>query len=210
MIAQIPLTRQENEVKRLEQDLCNSVSDLSKAARLCHLLQAAIQECSRLKAAFERDFSALNADANSAATGATSLGAPTDQLTVRGLPTDATRQNMNGSNGILGLSLNPSAPTFQPTVREALGDAVNTGQAGSERPPGPGLMSAQQYEALLDPNYIADRQWEWEEMQRQIDQLRVEQNCRQQASHRSAQTVWMHELLLQDSTAIGTLNDDAR
>ncbi len=31
MIAQIPLTRQENEVKRLEQDLCNSLSYLNEA-----------------------------------------------------------------------------------------------------------------------------------------------------------------------------------
>ncbi len=47
-------------------------------------------------------------------------------------------------------------------------------------------------------------------MQRQIDQLWVEQIRRQQALHGSAQTVWMHELPLQNSTAIGALNDDAR
>ncbi len=147
-------------MKKLEKDLCSSVSDLSKATQLCQLLQVDVQEYSQLRAAFERDFGALNADANSATTGAMSLGAPTDQSTVRGLLTDATGQNVNGSNGISGLSLNPSTPTFQPTVGEALGDAVNTGQACFERPPGPGSMSVQQHEMLLDLNYVADRQWE--------------------------------------------------
>ncbi len=47
---------------------------------------------------------------------------------------------------------------FQLTVGDSLGDAINAGQAGLECSPEPGLMSAQQYEALLDPNYVADRQ----------------------------------------------------
>ncbi len=138
--------RQENEVKRLEQDLCNSVLDLGKAVWLCQLLQATVQECSRLRIAFEKDFGTLNAEANSAAMGATSLSAPTDQLTARGLPTDATGQNANRPNGISGLSLNPSAPTFQLTVGDSLGDAINAGQAGLECPPEPGPISAQQYD----------------------------------------------------------------
>ncbi len=49
MIAQIPLTRQENEVARLEWDLCNSVSDLEEAMRLSQLLKIAVQECSHLR-----------------------------------------------------------------------------------------------------------------------------------------------------------------
>ncbi len=71
-----------------------------------------------------------------------------------------------------------------------------------------GPMSAQQYEATLDLNYVINRQWEWEEMQWKIDHLEVEQICGQQVSCVSAQTVRMHEPLLQNSTAIGALNDD--
>ncbi len=66
-------------MKKLEQALCSSVSDAKKAARLCQLLQAAVQECSQLRTAFEKDFGALNAEANSAAAAATSLNDPTDQ-----------------------------------------------------------------------------------------------------------------------------------
>ncbi len=105
--------------------------------------------------------------------------------------------------------LNPSAPTFQPTVRDSLGDAINAGQAGFECPPELGPMSAQEYEALLDPNYVADRQWEWAEMQQKIDRLEAEQICGQQVSCGSAQTVRMHEPPLQNLTAIGALNNDA-
>ncbi len=48
MIAQIPLTRQENEGNRLEQDLHNSISDLEEAVQLSQLLRAAVQEQGRL------------------------------------------------------------------------------------------------------------------------------------------------------------------
>ncbi len=71
-------------------------------------------------------------------------------------------------------------------------------------------MSAQQYEATLDLNYVINRQWEWEEMQWKIDHLEVEQICGQQVSCVSAQTVRMHEPLLQNLTAIGALTEDAR
>ncbi len=123
------------------------------------------------------------------ATRATLLNTQTDYLTAHRLPNDAIGLNVNGLNGILGLSLNPSAPTFQPTVGDPLGDATNAGQAGFEHLPGPGPMSAQQYEALLDLNYVANQQWERAEMQRQIDQVRAEQICGQQVSRGSAQTV---------------------
>ncbi len=90
---------------------------------------------------FERDFGAPNADANGATTRAALLNDPTDQLTACRLPTDATGQNANGPNGISGLLLNLSAPTFQMTVRDSLGDTVNAGQAGFEHTPEPGPMS---------------------------------------------------------------------
>ncbi len=76
-----------------------------------------------------------------------------------------------------------------------MGDAVNAGQTSFERPPEPGLMSVQQYKVTLDPNYVADQQWEWEEMQWKIDHLEAERIHGQQVSHGSAQTVQMHELL---------------
>ncbi len=163
-----------------------------------------------MRAASERDFGTPNADANGAAAGATLLSAPTDHLMAPGLPNDATGQNVNRPNQMSGLSLNPSTPTFQPTDGDLLSDAVNASQAGLERPPGPGLMSVQQYKVLLDLNYVANKQWEKEEMQQQIDQLRAEQIHGQQALHGSAQTLRMHEPLLQNCTAIGALNDDAR
>ncbi len=89
-------------------------------------------------------------------------------------------------------------------------DTTNSVQADLGQLPMTGPMSAQQYEVLLDLNYVADRQWERVELMRQIEQLRVEQIRRQQMSRGSAQTVRMHEPPLQNSAAIGPLNDDAR
>ncbi len=45
-------------------------------------------------------------------------------------------------------------------------------------------------------------------MQWKIDHLEAEQICGQQASRGSVQTVQMHELPLQNLTAVGVLNDD--
>ncbi len=54
----------------------------------------------------------------------------------------------------------------------------------------------QEYEVTLDPNYVADHQWEREEMQKEKDELQQrverlepEQVRGQQMSHRSVQTV---------------------
>ncbi len=62
----------------------------------------------------------------------------------------------NGQNGILGLLLNPSAPTFQPGIGDQRGEAANPSQADLGRPPDMGPMSMQQYEVLCNPNYVAD------------------------------------------------------
>ncbi len=71
-------------------------------------------------------------------------------------------------------------------------------------------MSTQEYEVTLDLNYIADRQWEREEMQKEkdelqqtIDQLQAEWVCGQQMLHGSTQTVQLNDPPLQNSTAIG-------
>ncbi len=81
------------------------------------------------------------------------------------LLTDPSGQSANGQNGAAGLLLNLAATTFQPVFMDLLGVAINSGQAGVACPPGSGPMSVQQYEVTLDPNYVADRQWEQEEMQ---------------------------------------------
>ncbi len=75
------------------------------------------------------------------------------------LLTDRNRQNLNESTGAAGLNVNPSAATFQPAVVEI------AGVAGAQ------LMTAQQHEVMLDPQYVANQQWEKEEMQKTIDQL---------------------------------------
>ncbi len=81
MIAQILVTRQEEEVRRLETCLCDSVSDPMEAAQFCGLLQAAMQERGRLRAAFDRDFGTPDARADCAAA-ASLLSAQTNHLTV--------------------------------------------------------------------------------------------------------------------------------
>ncbi len=63
-------------------------------------------------------------------------------------------------------------------------------------------MTTQEYEAMLDPQYVANQQWEWEEMQKTIEQQRVELAHGQQVSHGSAQTARVSEPPLQNSTVI--------
>ncbi len=71
-------------------------------------------------------------------------------------------------------------------------------------------MSTQEYEAMLDPNYVADHQWEREEMQKErdelqqtIDQLQAEWVRGQQMLHGSTQMVRLGDPPLQNSTVIG-------
>ncbi len=116
MIAQIPLTRQEEEVKRLEQCLFDSVSDPSEAVHFAELLQIAVWEKGRLHAAFDRDFGPPNADANGAAMGATALCTQTGHSTAQMLLNGAGVVDVTEQSRIPGLSLNPSTPTFQPVI----------------------------------------------------------------------------------------------
>ncbi len=81
-------------------------------------------------------------------------------------------------------------------------------------------MTTQEYEAMLDPRYVADCQWEREEQQREregqqkredellkkVEQLEVEQASGQQMSRRSVQTAGVSEPPLQNSTVIGGEN----
>ncbi len=180
------MTRQENEVARLEQAVRDSLSDPDEVTRLSQLLKIAIQECGRLRAEFQKQFGAPTARANGAARGAMLLNNPIDQSTARMLPTDPSGQNVNGLNGMVGPFMNPSMPTFQPIFGDPSGIAINADQAGFQRLPGSGPMSAQQYEATLDLNYAADRQWEWKEMQWKIDHLEAERICGQQVENKQA------------------------
>ncbi len=130
------------------------MSDPDKVIRLGHLLKIAIQECSRLRAAFQKDFGAPAARA--AAAEAMSLNSPANQSTAHVLPTDPSGQNASGLNRTAERLLNPSMNTFQPIVGDTTGVTADAGQASFERLSASGPMSAQQYEATLDPNYIAN------------------------------------------------------
>ncbi len=158
----------------------------------------------------ERGFGAPDASANAAATGATVSGTQTGHSTVRTLPNGAGVADVTRQSGIPGLSLNPSTLTFQLVIGDLTGNTANSVQVDLGQPPVTGPMSVQQYEVLLDPNYVADRQQERAEMQQKIDHFEEAEWIRgQQVSHGSAQTVQMHEPPLLNSTAIGALNDDA-
>ncbi len=139
MIAQIPVTRQEKEVARIQQNLRDSTSDLDEVIRLV-----------------QKDFGAPAARANGAAAEATSLNNPADQSTACMLLTDPSGQNASGLNRTAERLLNPSANTFQPIVGDLSGVTANAGQAGFEHLSTSGPMSVQQYEATLDPNYVAN------------------------------------------------------
>ncbi|MCP4544096.1 MAG: hypothetical protein GY832_43855 [Chloroflexi bacterium] len=140
-------------------------------------------------------------------------------------------QVTNQPSGATGAILDPSAAAFQP-VNVVLSDGANrTDLTGAATVAGNGQITLQEYEATLDPSYIADLQWERDEQQealrqrdevlRQRDEaLRQEQEARQkeketseqlraelarvqQVSHGSAQTTGVSEPPLQNSTAIG-------
>ncbi len=77
------------------------------------------------------------------------------------MPNGAGVADVTGQSGIPGLSLNPSALTFQPVIGDPMDNAANSVQVDLGQPPVTGPMSAQQYKTLLDP----DRQREKAEMQ---------------------------------------------
>ncbi len=79
---------------------------------------------------------------------------------VQMLLTDQSEQNVNEPNGAVGLILDPSAAVLQPTVGNLLSSIANAGPTGLQGLFGSGLMSMQQYEVTLDPNYVADQQQE--------------------------------------------------
>ncbi len=81
-----------------------------------------------MRAVFDRDFGAPNADANGAAAGAMLLSTQTDQSTAQRLLNGADVADANGQNGIPGLLLNPSAPTFRPGIGDQQGDTVKSGR----------------------------------------------------------------------------------
>ncbi|MCP4542384.1 MAG: hypothetical protein GY832_35120, partial [Chloroflexi bacterium] len=123
---------------------------------------------------FQKEFGPNAALADEAAQRKTLSNKAAFQPVTLGLPTDQKELIGTGLIGVAGLSLDLSAATFQPATVKV------TGVAGAQS------MTARQYEAMLDPQYVANQQWEKEELHRTIDQLRMDQV--QKAAQRSAQT----------------------
>ncbi len=194
----------------------DSVANPAEVPRLTELLKTVGQECSHLQTEFQNNFGVHIAAASSAASGATLPSDHVNQSTVHMLPTDQSGQNANGLSGAAGLCLNPSPAIFQLTFWDLPNSAAMAGLAGLQCLLGSGPMSKQQYEAMLDPNYVADHQWEREEMQKEKDEMQQRIDCLeaervhgQQVLHGSAQTVRFNEPPLQNSTAIGGGNDQS-
>ncbi len=83
----------------------------------------------------------------------------------------------NGSIGAAGASLDPSAAAFQPMNGSLSGGAPGADPASVATPIGFGPVTTRQgYEALLDPSYIADCQWERDEQQKEKDELQKERD----------------------------------
>ncbi len=160
---------------------------------------------------FDRDFLPPTIIAHGAAGPAMLPGSQTGHLVAHRLPNDASVLNLNGStggqdppndasvinvNGSTGRedpSLNPSARIFQPAANGEIVDATHLHQTDLGRLPAMGPMSTQQYEVMLDANYVADQRWERSKLLQENDQLQceneqqwAEQNRCQQTSCRSA------------------------
>ncbi len=51
-------------------------------------------------------------------------------------------------------------------------------------------MNTQQYEATLDPNYIADHQWEWDKLQQEKEDVQWEnEEMQQKIDHLEAERI---------------------
>ncbi len=156
--AQILLAQKMNEVARLARAVQDSIANPAEVTRLSDQLKIVSRECTRLQAEFQKEFGPHVAVASGAASGAT-------------LPTDQNGQAMSRQSGAAGPMLDPSASVFQPTA-----GALPTGIAGMEPSGvqesfGVGPMTTQEYEMILDPNYVTDQQWECEELQKERDEL---------------------------------------
>ncbi len=149
----------------------DSAANPTGVTHLENMLTTVGQECTHLQAEFQKTYSLHAALASKAAWGATLPNDPATQPATQVLPTDRTDQMSNGPSRAAGPNLNPSAVVFQPTDGSLPDSAVATDLTGVPALVGTRLMTTQEYEAMLDPQYIADRQWECEEQQKKTDEL---------------------------------------
>ncbi len=80
-------------------------------------------------------------------------------------------QSSAGQSGAAGPNLDPSIAAFQPIAGNVLTGAADTDLTGVSIQFGAGPMTTQEYETMLDPNYIADHQWEREEQLKEGDEI---------------------------------------
>ncbi len=170
-VAQSLLEQKTNEVARLAKAVQDSVLNPAEVTRLSNLLRTVGQECTHLQTEIWKNFGPHTAVAGGAASGVTLPSGYANQLTAQVLPTDQNGQVVNGQSRVAGHILDPSMAIFQPTDRNLLGSIANTDPAGIQVLFGVRPMTTQEYEAMLDPNYVADQQWECEEMQNERDEL---------------------------------------
>ncbi len=196
-IALCTLEQKEKEVARLRRLVQeSSVSNPVECVRLSNRLVPLDRECPELQAEFQKTYGPRTALVSGVAQKTTLL-------------TSQVNQMLNGSSRVAGPNLDPSAAKFQPTSGTLPSSAVHPALASAPAVVGTGQITMQEYEALLDPQYVANLQWERDEQQKEKDELlqrvqrlEAEQAHGQQVSHGSMQTTGVIEPPLQNSTAI--------
>ncbi len=144
------------EVARLSQAITDSVANPAEVQRLGGMLAVVNQESASLQAEFQKNYGPRAASAGEAVRGTTLPNDPAIQSVAQVLPTDRIDQMLNGSNRAAELNLNPSAATFQPATRSLPGSVVITDPVNVTSAAGIQLMTTQQYEATLNPQYVAN------------------------------------------------------
>ncbi len=157
-IAQSTLAQKTTEVARSASALQDNVANPTEVICLSGLLKTVGQKCTRLQAEFQKIYGPRTAVASEAASGATMLNDHANRSAAHVLPTDQTEQMLNGQHGAAGPNLDPSAAVFQQTDENLLGSIAVADPTGVPAVVGARPMTTQEYEAILDPNYIADRQ----------------------------------------------------
>ncbi|MCP4544407.1 MAG: hypothetical protein GY832_45430, partial [Chloroflexi bacterium] len=141
-VARHTLEMKKAEVARVESLVVASVTNPDELKRLADILSVLGPEYDQLQAEFQQQYGQQ---------GVTTAGArqQTTPLASSGGP--ATSQQ----SGATGAMLDPSAAVFQP-VNVGLSDGANrTDLTGAAAVAGDGQITLQEYEATLDPSYIA-------------------------------------------------------
>ncbi len=149
----------------------DSAANPTEVTHLSDLLKTVGQECTSLQAEFQRNFGPRAAGASGPVSGAMLPSDRANLPAAQVLPTDGTGQLLNGQSGAVGPNLDPSAAVFQPTGGVLPDGIADMDPADVHVSVGPGPMTMQEYKVMLDPNHVADHQWEREEMQKEKDEL---------------------------------------